>query len=149
MDPEARAFRQEAFLGGEVRAICATSAFGMGVDHPRVRLGCHLGMPASLEAYVQEAGRAGRDGLEASCLLLPIEDDERLHRARIRAARRAAIRRGERRSAARVATASERRLRAMRAYATTRGCRRAAISRYFDEPVGPCRGCDRCARDEI
>ncbi len=146
MDPDTRASRQGAFLGGELRAICATSAFGMGVDHPRVRLVCHLGMPASLEAYVQEAGRAGRDGRDAACLLLPLAGDEALHRSRIREARRAAIGRGERRSGARVAAASARRLHAMRAYASGRGCRRVAISRYFGETAGPCAGCDRCAR---
>jgi len=145
MDPATRTELQEAFLRGPLRAMCATSAFGMGVDHPHVRLVCHLGMPASLEAYVQEAGRAGRDGRDAACLLLPLAGDERLHRSRIRAARRAAIRRGERSTGTRVAAASMRRLRAVRAYATTRGCRREAISRYFGETAGPCAGCDRCA----
>jgi ATP-dependent DNA helicase RecQ len=71
---------QRAFLSGEARVVCATSAFGMGVDHPEVRRVVHLGMPGSLEAYVQEAGRAGRDGRPAECVLVAHEGDEALQR---------------------------------------------------------------------
>ena len=68
--PDARSAIQDRFLGGDLRAVCATSAFGMGIDHPSVRLVCHMGLPGSLEAYVQQAGRAGRDGESAECLLI-------------------------------------------------------------------------------
>ncbi len=66
---------QEAFLNGELRVIAATNAFGMGVDKPDVRLVIHLDTPGSLENYLQEAGRAGRDQELARCLLLYDEAD--------------------------------------------------------------------------
>jgi ATP-dependent DNA helicase RecQ len=66
---------QEAFLRGQPRVVCATNAFGMGIDKPDIRLVLHFDLPGSLEAYVQEVGRAGRDGLPAEALLLFVEDD--------------------------------------------------------------------------
>jgi ATP-dependent DNA helicase RecQ len=65
-----RARVQDAFMAGDLRVIAATNAFGLGVDKPDVRFVLHCDVPASLEAYYQEAGRAGRDGEEARCLLL-------------------------------------------------------------------------------
>ncbi|MBS1201592.1 MAG: ATP-dependent helicase, RecQ family, partial [Chromatiaceae bacterium] len=72
--PEKRRI-QDAFMAGEVRIICATNAFGMGVDKEDVRLVVHLDIPGSLENYVQEAGRAGRDRNPALCVLLYDEQD--------------------------------------------------------------------------
>ncbi len=72
--PEKRRI-QDAFVRGEVRVICATNAFGMGVDKEDVRLVVHLDIPGSLESYVQEAGRAGRDRNPALCVLLYDEQD--------------------------------------------------------------------------
>ena len=66
---------QEAFLAGSLRVIAATNAFGMGVDKPDVRLVIHLDTPGSLENYLQEAGRAGRDQAPARCILLYDEAD--------------------------------------------------------------------------
>ncbi|MCW2954419.1 MAG: ATP-dependent helicase, RecQ family [Conexibacter sp.] len=74
-----RASVQRAFMGGETRVVVATNAFGMGVDKADVRTVCHETVPQSLEAYYQEAGRAGRDGRPARCLLFAEARDKRLH----------------------------------------------------------------------
>ena len=66
---------QEDFLGGRLQVICATNAFGMGIDKDNVRLVIHAAIPGSLENYLQEAGRAGRDTREAECVLLYDEQD--------------------------------------------------------------------------
>ena len=66
---------QDAFLAGDLRVICATNAFGMGVDKPNIRLVVHGDTPSSIENYLQEAGRAGRDQLPAKCILLYNEED--------------------------------------------------------------------------
>ena len=76
---EARAATQERFMSGEVRVIVATNAFGMGIDKADVRTVCHATVPGSLEAYYQEAGRAGRDGAPARCLLFAEQRDKGLH----------------------------------------------------------------------
>jgi len=68
----------EAFLAGQVPIICATNAFGMGIDKENIRLVLHFSMPGSLENYIQEAGRAGRDLKPARCLLLYDEEDAKL-----------------------------------------------------------------------
>jgi len=70
MLPEDKRRVQEAFINGELRVIAATNAFGMGVDKADVRLVIHLDTPGSLENYLQEAGRAGRDQAPARCVLL-------------------------------------------------------------------------------
>jgi len=79
LDRERRAAVQRAFMGGGARVVVATNAFGMGVDKADVRTVCHDTVPQSVEAYYQEAGRAGRDGAPARCLLFAESRDKGLH----------------------------------------------------------------------
>jgi ATP-dependent DNA helicase RecQ len=75
LKPPEKKRTQDEFLGGDTRVICATNAFGMGIDKEDVRLVIHADTPGSLENYLQEAGRAGRDGMKAECVLLYAEED--------------------------------------------------------------------------
>jgi ATP-dependent DNA helicase RecQ len=79
LDRSARASVQERFMSGSAPVIVATNAFGMGIDKADVSTVCHASVPASLEAYYQEAGRAGRDGRRARCLLFAERRDKGLH----------------------------------------------------------------------
>jgi ATP-dependent DNA helicase RecQ len=76
---DARAEAQRRFMAGDAPVVVATNAFGMGVDKADVRTVCHESVPSSLEAYYQEAGRAGRDGKPARCLLFATGKDKGLH----------------------------------------------------------------------
>ena len=80
LPPDTKMQVQDDFISGRLRAIAATNAFGMGIDKPDVRLVVHADIPGSLENYIQEAGRAGRDNETAHCVLLYVNDDiERQH----------------------------------------------------------------------
>lgn len=75
LQPEEKKTIQQRFIDGELRVIAATNAFGMGIDKPDVRLVVHADIPSSLENYLQEAGRAGRDRQQAHCVLLYTKED--------------------------------------------------------------------------
>jgi ATP-dependent DNA helicase RecQ len=79
LDRAVRTATQERFMSGQAQVIVATNAFGMGIDKANVRTVCHATVPASLEAYYQEAGRAGRDGAPSRCLLFAEQRDKGLH----------------------------------------------------------------------
>lgn len=134
MSDIARARNQDGFLADRIDVIVATVAFGMGIDKPNVRFVVHAGMPKSLEAYVQESGRAGRDGLEAECLLLYKGSDPVLWRRMIEEGEPAA-REGALRS-----------LDEMVRFSMAVGCRHRAIVEYFDQQFERenCGACDFC-----
>ncbi|HVH26662.1 MAG TPA: ATP-dependent DNA helicase RecQ [Vicinamibacterales bacterium] len=142
---------QDAFAAGELRIVCATNAFGMGIDRPDVETVVHVDLPGSLEAYYQEIGRAGRDGRPATATLLWHYADVKTREFLIEHGRDdpdrspGVIDAGElaRRKALEFA-----KLRRMVAYAESAGCLRATILRYFGDPAArePCGACGTCER---
>lgn len=145
---ERRRWVQARFLGDRLRVVCATSAFGMGIDHAAVRFVGHLGAPPSLEDYVQECGRAGRDGEPAECVMWCLDGEPPIGSLRApgspEAARRTEPRGTPAGSVSGDPARAVARYEAVRRYVSEPGCRRAFIARYFGERVPSCRGCDRC-----
>jgi ATP-dependent DNA helicase RecQ len=140
MDPESRALALTHFQQQPAPVLVATVAFGMGVDRPDVGLVLHLDLPASAEGYLQESGRAGRDGLPGRCLVLFDPDDRISLGWAIRASAEASRDPAER---DRLELAQQQ-LRRMEAVAEGSGCREQALLLAVGELVPPCGRCDRC-----
>ena len=135
---------QEAFAKETLDVVVATVAFGMGIDRSNVRLVLHTALPKSLEAYQQETGRAGRDGLAAECVLLYSAADVFSWESLIRRGMDATELEPD--EAERLIESQLTHLHQMRRYAQAARCRHAALSEYFGQSYEPtsCGGCDIC-----
>jgi ATP-dependent DNA helicase RecQ len=135
MDKGAREANQQRFQRGEAVVMVATIAFGMGIDKPDVRFVAHLDLPGSIEAFYQETGRAGRDGLPSETLMLYGSEDIALRSRFIEESDAPDQRKRMERQ----------KLDALLGLAETAGCRRQVLLSYFGDHCEPCGNCDTCA----
>jgi ATP-dependent DNA helicase RecQ len=144
LDAAERHKTQEAFARETIDVVVATVAFGMGIDRSDVRLVLHTSLPKSLEAYQQETGRAGRDGLAAECVLLYSSADVFSWESLVR--KSAAESELEPDEQEKLVASQAEHLHAMRRYAQAARCRHAALSEYFGQAyeADSCGACDVC-----
>jgi ATP-dependent DNA helicase RecQ len=137
LDPRIRTERQRRFLHEDGLIIVATIAFGMGIDKPDVRFVAHLDLPASMEAYYQETGRAGRDGLPAEAwMVYSLADVVAMRKLQDQSEGDEAFKRIQ-----------QRKLEALLGYCEAVECRREALLGYFGETYpAPCPACDNCSQ---